>query len=105
MNSQQIKEILLSEIHEVSINYEKYCNDPKRDFSRKRKLPFELMLKNIIGMGSKSITNELIDIFQASGEMPSASAFVQQRTKIRPEALKAVFDGFNEQDTGIGGQR
>ena len=28
MNSQQIKEILLSEIHEVSINYEKYCNDP-----------------------------------------------------------------------------
>ncbi len=94
MNSQQIKEILLSEIHEVSINYEKYCNDPKHDFSRKRKLPFELMLKNIIGMGSKSITNELIDIFQASGEMPSASAFVQQRTKIRPEALKAVFDGF-----------
>ena len=94
MNSQQIKEILLSEIHEVSINYEKYCNDPKRDLSRKRKLPFELMLKNIIGMGSKSITNELIDIFQASGEMPSASAFVQQRTKIKPEALKAVFDGF-----------
>ena len=94
MNSQQIKEILLSEIHEVSINYEKYCNNPKRDFSRKRKLPFELMLKNIIGMGSKSITNELIDIFQASGEMPSASAFVQQRTKIKPEALKAVFDGF-----------
>jgi len=94
MNSQQIKEILLSEIHEVSINYEKYCNNPKRDFSRKRKLPFELMLKNIIGMGSKSITNELIDIFQAFGEMPSASAFVQQRTKIKPAALKAVFDGF-----------
>lgn len=45
MNSQQIKEILLSEIHKVSINYEKYCNNPKRDFSRKRKLPFELMLK------------------------------------------------------------
>lgn len=45
MNSQQIKEILLSEIHEVSINYEKYCNNPKCDFSRKRKLPFELMLK------------------------------------------------------------
>ena len=45
MNSLQIKEILLSEIHEVSINYEKYCNNPKRDFSRKRKLPFELMLK------------------------------------------------------------
>lgn len=26
--------------------------------------------------------------------MPSASAFVQQRSKIKPEALKAVFNGF-----------
>ena len=52
------------------------------------------MLKNIIGMGSKSITNKLIDIFQIYGEMPSASVFVQQRTKIKPEVLKAVFDGF-----------
>lgn len=93
MNSQQIKEILLSEIHEVSINYEKYCNDPKRDFSRKRKLPFELMLKNIIGMGSKSITNELIDIFRLPRKC-RLHRHQQQRTKIRPEALKAVFDGF-----------
>ena len=27
-------------------------------------------------------------------EMPSTSAFVQQRYKIKPEAFKAVFDGF-----------
>ena len=34
MNSQQIKEILLSEIHEVSINYEKYPIIPSSIFLR-----------------------------------------------------------------------
>ena len=48
MNSQQIKEILLSEIHEVSINYEKYCNNPKRDFSRKRKLILSILVDTFI---------------------------------------------------------
>ena len=51
------------------------------------------MLKNIIGMGSKSITNELIDIFQASGEC-RLHRHCAAAHKIRPEALKAVFDGF-----------
>ena len=47
-------------------------------------------------MGSKSLTNEMIDLFQASSEMPSASAFVQKRAKIKPEALKSVFDRFTQ---------
>ena len=39
-------------------------------------------------MESKSLTNELIDMFDSSPEMPSASAFVQQRSKIKPDAFK-----------------
>jgi hypothetical protein len=38
----------------------------------------------------------MIDLFQASSEMPSASAFVQKRAKIKPEALKSVFDRFTQ---------
>ncbi len=45
-------------------------------------------------MESKSLTNELIDIFDSSPEMPSASAFVQQRSKIKSEAFKAIFESF-----------
>ena len=96
MTPEHIKDVLLSEIRAVAAKSDEFCYDPHRDFSRKRKLPFESMLKNIIGMGSKSLTNEMIDFFQASSEMPSASAFVQKRAKIKPEALKSIFDGFTK---------
>ena len=43
-------------------------------------------------MESKSLTNELIDMFDSSPEMPSASAFVQQRSKIKPDAFKTIFE-------------
>lgn len=42
-------------------------------------------------MESKSLTNELIDMFDSSPEMTSASAFVQQRSKIKPDAFKNYF--------------
>ena len=48
-------------------------------------------------MESKSLSNELITAFDAKPEMPSTSAFVQQRYKIKPEAFKAIFDGFTSQ--------
>jgi hypothetical protein len=96
MKPKHIKDFLLSEIRSVAAKSEEFCYDPQRDFSRKRKLSFEAMLKTIIGMGSKSLANEMIDFFQASSDMPSASAFVQKRAKIKPEALKSVFDGFTK---------
>ena len=93
MKPKQIKKILLSEIELLSNNITAYIRNPGRDFSRNRKLPFSTIIKSIIGMESKSLTNELIDSFNTS-DLPSASAFVQQRLKIKPEAFKAIFDGF-----------
>ena len=93
MKPKQIKKILLSEINQLSTNVTDYIENPGRDFSRNRKLPFSTIIKSIIGMESKSLTNELIDSFDTS-DLPSASAFVQQRIKIKPEAFKTVFDRF-----------
>lgn len=93
MKPKQIKKILLSEIELLSNNITAYIRNPGRDFSRNRKLPFATIIKSIIGMESKSLTNELIDCFDTA-DLPSASAFVQQRIKIKPEAFKAIFDGF-----------
>jgi len=61
MKPKHIKDVLLSEIRAVAVKSEEFCYDSRRDFTRKRKLSFESMLKNIIGMGSKSLTNEMID--------------------------------------------
>lgn len=94
MKTKQIKTLLTSEIKKVANNASKYCLNPGSDFTRNRKLSLEMLLRGIIGMESKSLNNELIDLFQAASDMPTASAFSQQRCKLKPEAFKAVFDGF-----------
>lgn len=93
MKPKHVKKLLFSEIKTASVDYKKYCYNPLQNFSRNRKLSFETVIKSIIGMENKSLTNELIDIFTFS-DMPSTSAFVQQRNKIKPEAFKTIFDGF-----------
>ena len=95
MKAKQVKKLLFSEIKAVANNITNYCFNPKKDFTRNRKLPVETVLKGTIGMESGSLTNELINLFQASPDMPTTSAFVQQRNKIKPEAFKTIFERFS----------
>ena len=90
----------MSEIETVANASDKYCSNPGRDFSRERKLSFKKVVESIIGMGSKGLTNELIDIFNNDPDMPSTSAFVQQRSKIMPEAFRDIMAGFTKMITG-----
>ena len=91
-----IKKLLISEINKVASEPHNYCTNPDTDFTRNRKLSMEKMLQGIIGMDSKSLTNELLDLFDASAETPSASAFIQQRDKIRPIAFESIFKNFSK---------
>ena len=99
MKPKQVKQILLSEIKKVSDRADEFCLNPGKCFIRKRKLSFETVIRGIIGMESKSLTHELIDMFDSSPEMPSASAFVQQRSKIKPDAFKTIFESFTSKIT------
>ena len=94
MKPNTLKKLLLSEIHSVSQRSNEFAVESGKHFTRKRKLPLETLIKIIIGMESKSLTNELIDIFDSEPDMPSSSAFVQQRSKIKADAFKSIFDGF-----------
>ena len=51
-------------------------------------------IKTVLGFSSKSLNNEMIDIFSGDSKIPSASAFVQQRTKILPLAFEDLFKQF-----------
>lgn len=93
MKPKDIKKLLMTEIKKIADNPQGYCTNPGSDFSRKRKLPMDKVLEGIIGMESGSLTNELIDLFDASADVPTSSAFVQQRIKIKPQAFKKIFDG------------
>ena len=94
MKPKYVKELLLSEINSITENMSHYVNNTDTDFTRTRKQPFPTIIKSIIGMESKNLTNELIDVFPDAVSLPSASAFVQQRQKIKPEAFEDIFNGF-----------
>ena len=90
----KIKRILKNCINELSGTPELFAKNPNRDFSRTRKLPFKQMLKIVLSMTGKSICNELMDSFGLKLNMPTASAFVQQRNKIKSEAFEMLFHNF-----------
>ena len=52
------------------------------------------MVKIVLSMTGKSICGELMDSFGLKLNMPTPSAFVQQRNKIKSEAFEMLFQNF-----------
>lgn len=76
-------------VNSVANNVQCYCTDPVSDFSRRRLLAPETLIRLLVFSESKSIPSELCSFFTEA--VPSASAFCQQRAKLHPEALRRVF--------------
>ena len=91
---ERIRSALFLAIKRTSANLDACVKVPGKDFSRTRKLPLQAMLLMLIGMGSGSLSKELYDWFGYTSSTATASAFVQQRNKIRPEAVKMIFNEF-----------
>lgn len=91
-----IKNTLEGVIDEMNSHSYLFSQNPKKDFIRKRKLDFKRMINILLSMGSKSLKIELLDNFSYDVETPSASAFVQQRHKLLPEALQYLFHQFTQ---------
>ena len=91
----KIKSNFLSIIQEMKSHIHDFVMDPDKHFLRNRKLNFDTMLKMTLLLEGSSINGELYDFFEAQPTVPSASAFCQQRAKIRPEAFRYIFDEFN----------
>lgn len=65
-----------------------FVKDPVRDFTRRYKLPLDRMLKIMIQLQAKSLPHELGDYFSYTPDMPTPSAFIQQRSKLTDYALQ-----------------
>ena len=87
---------LMKCIDELSKISHLFSANPSKDFSRNRKLPFKKMITSLLCMKGGSLSNELLDLFDNEVNTPSASAFVQQRAKILPEAFETLFHMFNK---------
>ena len=90
----RIKAALNKSIKTVCQSPSQYCRNPEKDFTRRKKLPMDKVIKTVLGFSSKSLSNEIIDVFSKDNEIPSASAFVQQRSKILSTAFGDVFKRF-----------
>ena len=85
------KKILRQNIAEVVSNRKQYVQKSEKDFQRDRKLPFETMVYSILSLGSKDLKCEIMDQFGIQADIPSVSAFVQQRNKISSSAFETLF--------------
>ena len=90
----KIKNALNKSIKAVCQSSREYCRNPEKDFTRRKKLPMDKVIKSVLGFSSKSLANELTDIFSGDTSIASVSALVQQRTKILPTAFEEVFKQF-----------
>ena len=93
-NPKHMKDALLSVIRDMAKHPEDFCYCPEKDFTRKRKLPFEKVLTLLVKMGGHSLRDEILDCLDFEDVPPSVSALVQQRSKILPKALEYLFREF-----------
>ena len=75
---------------------EEFCNNPGKDFSRKRKQDFEQIIRSILSLDGGALTNEILRIHKYSSDSPSASAFIQQRAKLSETAFPNLFRTINK---------
>lgn len=95
MFHQTIKSLFSSAVASVVSNIENYTVNPEKDLTRNKKIPPDKLISFLVSQGSSSTKNELLDFFNMDVQTPTASAFNQQRAKLKPEALEAVFNHFN----------
>lgn len=95
MYHEKIKDFFISSVGHVVSYISQYAAHPDRDFTRSRKLPPDALITFLVSQGSSSTKNELADFFDMDAAMPTQSALDQQRAKLKPEALEAVFRRFN----------
>lgn len=84
-------------LQEMSSSPSLFSVDSSKNFSRNRILNFKDTLTIILGMAGSSLNKEIYDYFKCKTCIPTASAFVQARAKILPEAFQFLFTEFNRE--------
>jgi len=96
-----LKQTLTSLIREMSAAPAPYVKNPEKDFTRKKKLPFETVMQILISMGGNSLYKELLESQGYDADTATTSAFVQQRNKILPSAVEFLFHKFTQSHTDL----
>ena len=90
-----IKGLLNDSIRTICSLISRYSEEPNKNFTRDRKLPAYTLMQFLLNMEGNSLNSEIYNNFPDRSERMTASAFVQQRNKLKPEAFKALLHEFN----------
>ena len=94
MSHARIVDLFSAAVNHVAENIRQYVHRPGADFTRHNKLPITKLLPFLVSQGSSSTKNELTEAYNFDADRPSASAFTQQRAKLKPEGVEALFHHF-----------
>lgn len=95
MIHQQIKDLFFSSVEQIVSDISQYTVRPNADFTRSRKISPQKLISFLVSQGSSSTKVEMLDFWGLDTSIPSSSALNQQRGKLKPDALEAVFKQFN----------
>lgn len=93
---QKVKSTLWAIVDSMACNLAPFVKNPEKDFSRNRKLGFVQMVHFFLCMESGCINHELLKYFYfLPDDVPTASAFIQQRAKLLPETFHHILKQLN----------
>ena len=97
MKPEAVKRALNNAIQEITDYKWLYSVRPGKDNTRNRKFPFKKMISSILAFRGGTLNREIMDFFGLDSNIGTSSAFIQQRSKILPEAFECLFQHFTSQ--------
>ena len=102
VSHQKIKDLFELAVEHICSDISDYSLHPDIDFQRNRKISSQKLISFLVSQGSSSTKVEMLDFWGLdASSMPTSSALNQQRQKLKPAALEAVFKHFNSSAMGL----
>ena len=90
-----IKESLISSIHSLIPRKKEFFINPDTSFSRTRKISLVQTMLFVMCAASENVDTEMTDFFGEEA-LPTASAMIQRRNQIKPEAFRELLLHFTQ---------
>ncbi len=89
--SESIKAKLLATIHEIAADPSKYAVNPRKDFTRNRKIGFKQLLLMFLTMEGNCIKEELYRYFGRTTDAPSKLLFISSDKNLEKMPYEIFF--------------
>lgn len=92
-----VKTVLFESIQALTDYKWLFSSRPGQDNTRNRKFPFQSVISSILAFKAGALNREIMDFYGLDPSIGSASAFIQRRAQILPEAFETLFKLFTSQ--------